>query len=87
MRNDITIIVTYIVKAICSDRKHHCKYFSVITECINRVCPQKELDNYTERKKNTLYFHLGMKMDRIWTDIIDIIFVFIFLIGFGFEYG
>jgi hypothetical protein len=34
---------------------------------------------------------LGMKMDRIRTDIVDIIFVFIFLFGFGFghryEYG
>jgi NADH:ubiquinone oxidoreductase subunit F (NADH-binding) len=26
-------------------------------------------------------------MDRIRTDITDIIFVFIFLVGFGFEYG
>ena len=29
----------------------------------------------------------GMKTDRIRTDIIDIIFVFIFLVGFRFEYG
>ena len=29
---------------------------------------------------------LGMKTDRIRTDIIDITFVFIFLFGFGFEY-
>jgi len=29
----------------------------------------------------------GMKTDRIQTDITDIIFVFIFLSGFGFEYG
>ena len=28
-----------------------------------------------------------MKTDRIRTDIIDIIFVFIFLVEFGFEYG
>jgi hypothetical protein len=28
----------------------------------------------------------GMKTDRIRTDITDIIFVFIFLVGFGFEY-
>jgi len=30
---------------------------------------------------------VGMKTDRIRTNIIDIIFVFIFLIEFGFEYG
>jgi len=30
---------------------------------------------------------LGMKTDRIRTDIIDTIFVFIFLVEFGFEYG
>jgi len=30
---------------------------------------------------------LGIKMDRIRTDITDITFVFIFLSGFGFEYG
>ena len=32
-------------------------------------------------------FLVGMKTDRIRTDIIDIIFVFIFLIEFIFEYG
>ena len=30
---------------------------------------------------------LGIKTDRIWTDITDITFVFIFLSGFRFEYG
>jgi len=30
---------------------------------------------------------VGMKTDRIRTDIIDIIFVFVFLVEFGFEYG
>ena len=30
---------------------------------------------------------IGMKTDRIQTDITDITFVFIFLSGFGFEYG
>jgi len=30
---------------------------------------------------------LGMKTDRIRTDIVDTIFVFIFLLGFGFEHG
>jgi hypothetical protein len=30
---------------------------------------------------------LGMKTDRIRTDITDIIFVFIFMSEFGFEYG
>jgi hypothetical protein len=30
---------------------------------------------------------LGMKTDRIRTDITDIVFVFIFMHGFGFEYG
>jgi len=30
---------------------------------------------------------VGMKTDRIRTDITDMIFVFIFLVGFGFEYG
>jgi len=30
---------------------------------------------------------IGMKTDRIRTDITDIIFVFIFLVGFGFKYG
>jgi hypothetical protein len=30
---------------------------------------------------------LGMKTDRIRTNITDIIFVFIFMSGFGFEYG
>ena len=31
--------------------------------------------------------HIEMKTDRIRTDNIDIIFVFIFLVEFGFEYG
>jgi hypothetical protein len=30
---------------------------------------------------------VGMKTDRIRTDITDIIFVFIFMSGFRFEYG
>jgi hypothetical protein len=30
---------------------------------------------------------LGMKTDRIRTDVTDIVFVFIFMSGFGFEYG
>jgi hypothetical protein len=30
---------------------------------------------------------LGMKTDRIRTDITDIVFVFIFMSGFGFKYG
>jgi hypothetical protein len=30
---------------------------------------------------------VGMKTDRIRTDITDIVFVFIFMFGFGFEYG
>jgi hypothetical protein len=30
---------------------------------------------------------VGMKTDWIQTDITDIISVFIFLVGFGFEYG
>ena len=30
---------------------------------------------------------VGMKTDRIRTDITNIIFVFIFLVEFGFEYG
>jgi hypothetical protein len=30
---------------------------------------------------------VGMKTDRIRTDITDIVFVFIFISGFGFEYG
>jgi hypothetical protein len=30
---------------------------------------------------------LGMKTDRIRTDITDIVFVFVFMSGFGFEYG
>jgi hypothetical protein len=29
----------------------------------------------------------GMKTDRIRTDITDIVFVFVFMSGFGFEYG
>jgi hypothetical protein len=32
------------------------------------------------------HLNLGMKTDRIWTDITDIVFVFIFIFGFGFEY-
>jgi hypothetical protein len=36
-------------------------------------------------KRNQEY--LGMKTDRIRTDITDIVFVFIFMSGFGFEYG
>jgi hypothetical protein len=31
--------------------------------------------------------HIGMKTDRIQTDITDIVFVFIFMSGFGFKYG
>jgi hypothetical protein len=30
---------------------------------------------------------VGMKTDRIRTDITDIVFVFVFMFGFGFEYG
>jgi hypothetical protein len=30
---------------------------------------------------------VGMKTDRIRTDITDIVFVFVFMSGFGFEYG
>jgi hypothetical protein len=30
---------------------------------------------------------VGMKTDRIRTNITDIVFVFIFMSGFGFEYG
>ena len=33
-----------------------------------------------------LDLQLGMKTDRIQMDIIDIIFVFIFLVGFKFKY-
>jgi hypothetical protein len=29
---------------------------------------------------------VGMKTDRIQTDITDIVFVFVFMSGFGFEY-
>ena len=36
---------------------------------------------------NTSSLRVGMKTDRIQTDITDITFVFIFLFGFGFEYG
>jgi hypothetical protein len=35
----------------------------------------------------TRHLYSGMKTDRIRTDITDIIFVFIFISGFGFEYG
>jgi hypothetical protein len=31
-------------------------------------------------------WEVGMKTDRIRTDITDIVFVFIFMFGFGFEY-
>jgi hypothetical protein len=34
-----------------------------------------------------LELRVGMKTDRIRTDITDIVFVFIFMSGFGFEYG
>ena len=40
--------------------------------------------------KNKPYYRgrpVGMKTDRIRTDITNITFVFIFLSGFGFEYG
>jgi hypothetical protein len=33
-----------------------------------------------------VYF-VGMKTDRIRTDITDIVFVFVFMSGFRFEYG
>jgi hypothetical protein len=33
------------------------------------------------------WVQLGMKTDRIRTDITDIVFVFVFMSGFGFEYG
>ena len=39
------------------------------------------------RRGRGLCPRLEMKTDRIRTDITDIIFLFIFLIGFGFEYG
>jgi hypothetical protein len=35
----------------------------------------------------TEWLSVGMKTDRIQTDITDIVFVFIFMSGFGFEYG
>lgn len=37
--------------------------------------------------EETYEMQIGMKTDRIRTDITDITFVFIFLSGFGFEYG
>jgi hypothetical protein len=45
-----------------------------------------------DSSRNTLwrkidYPQVGMKTDRIRTDITDIVFVFIFMSGFGFEYG
>ena len=40
-----------------------------------------------ETSKASLMVEVGMKTDRIRTNITDIIFVFIFLVGFIFEYG
>jgi hypothetical protein len=43
---------------------------------------------HTQVTSYTIYPpQVGMKTDRIRTDITDIVFVFIFMSGFGFEYG
>jgi hypothetical protein len=52
-----------------------------------------EGEGHTNRSASHLFAflfgnaHLDMKTDRIRTDITDIVFVFIFMSGFGFEYG
>jgi len=46
---------------------------------------KKEEEKKSERPSPI--WPLGMKTDQIRTDITDIIFVFIFLVGFGFKYG
>ena len=38
-------------------------------------------------RKELAMYQAGMKTDRMRTHITDIIFVFIFLVRFGFEYG
>jgi hypothetical protein len=43
---------------------------------------------FLRRRIKLLYaWCVGMKTDRIRTNITDIVFVFIFISGFGFEYG
>ena len=48
---------------------------------------------YNHQKKDAIvllhgnYLALGMKTNRIRTDITDITFVFIFFVGLGFQYG
>jgi hypothetical protein len=42
---------------------------------------------WSEHLRDDIWSLLGMKMDRIRMDITDIVFVFIFMSGFRFEYG
>ena len=39
------------------------------------------------REELKWYHRVGMKMDRIQTDITDIVFVFIFVFEYGVRYG
>jgi hypothetical protein len=57
---------------------------------------QKLEEHLIKKMRRSVWFHwfmhdevvgVGMKTDRIRTDITDIVFVFIFMSGFGFEYG
>jgi hypothetical protein len=53
-----------------------------------RITDEYEDDSFDRMNINGWELsHLGMKTDRIRTDITDIIFVFTFLVVFGFEYG
>ena len=64
----------------------HAKDHIYILTLKNKQIYRKDMTNMIYR--NMLhYFLVGMKTDRIRTDITDIIFVFTFLVGFGFEYG
>ena len=56
----------------------------------------EEGNKQESEKAEAIYYQLavgvgwigvGMKTDRIRTDITDIIFIFIFLVEFGFEHG
>jgi hypothetical protein len=61
-------------------------------DCCSRVEVHRQMMNtHTSRACQHRYMMtepgVGMKTDRIRTDITDIVFVFVFMSGFGFEYG
>ena len=76
--HDINVIV------ICDMCALYFQLFICHVTCVMLICFSSAF--YSDANE-FYYSYLGMKTDRIRTDITDIIFVFTFLVEFGFEYG